>query len=67
MLCKEEQELNRLVGLCLREWTGLQGQGWDRKAKEAEHKFLVDLWAAHLEVPSGTCTAFFWLKSKPWL
>lgn len=62
---------HRLVGLSarvrLRDRAGLQGQAWDRKAKEAEQQSLVDLWVARLELASGTQNSFFWLRSKPWL
>lgn len=62
---------HRLVGLSarvrLRDRTGLQGQDWDHKVKKAQQQFLVDLWVAHLELASGTCPPFSWLRSKPWL
>lgn len=72
MLCKEEQELNIDW---LSHWPGcVSGTGQvcrDRagitRPKRQEQQFLVDLWVAHLELASGTCTPFFWLRSKLWL
>lgn len=60
---------HRLVGslVRLRDQAGLQGQGWDHKAKEAEQQFLVDPLVARLELASGTCTPLYWLRSEPWL